>query len=67
MHLENDQLDDSRGRPGVYRCVLCGEIFTGLKAEAETGQFVAKLTTPLFFNNVIYRLLYTHNKFKSDI
>ena len=67
MHLENDQLDDRRGGYGIYWCVLCGEIFTGLKAEAETGQFVAKLTTPLFFNNVIYRLLYTHNKLKSDI
>jgi hypothetical protein len=31
--MENDQLDDSRGGPGVYWRVLCGEIFAGLRAE----------------------------------
>lgn len=45
MHMGNDQLDDRRGRPGVYRCVLCGEVSSGLTAEAEAGQFVAKLMT----------------------
>ena len=47
MHLENDQLDDCRGWHGIYWRVLCGEIFTSLKAEAEAGQFVAKLITRL--------------------
>ena len=67
MHLENDQLDDCRSWHGVYRCVLCGEISSGLKAEAEAeaeaeaGQFGAKLII-LPLKNVIYRLLSINNK-----
>jgi hypothetical protein len=47
--MENDQLDDSRGRPGVYRRVLCGAVPSGLKAEADAGLFVAQLMTESFF------------------
>jgi hypothetical protein len=48
--MENDQLDDSRGRPGVYWRVLCGAVPSSLKAEADAGQFVAKLISSLFFS-----------------